>query len=432
MTVRDFKRIKFAEIDLSNSLTIIGGKNAQGKSSAIDALVSAIGGKTYAPSMPIRKGAEKAETIVKIDTPRGVLTVRRYFTAAGSAVEVRNEEGMKPTAPQALLDSLMSTVALDPLAFTRKDPKKQVEDLKRMVGLDFSELDRKAAALTDARKIANAKVKELEAKFRDMPPIPEGTRDEEVSLSALSEELERAYLHNAERDRLDAEADRQNERLRTADLWISQAESKVIELRNQLAEAEVTLARYQAGRGPIEAEAQAAAAAVAAFELKDTDALRAAIASGEMINRSVRQMRKVQAAREEWRAAAQQAEALTAELAAIDEEKRKQLGAAKFPVDGLTFDETGLFLNGIPFAQASSAEQLRVSVPLAFSEAPNLKFAIIKDGSLLDHDSLALVAELTDKAGGQLILERVGSDDMCSIVMTEGVVEGQQPELEVA
>jgi hypothetical protein len=48
----------------------------------------------------------------------------------------------------------------------------------------------------------------------------------------------------------------------------------------------------------------------------------------------------------------------------------------------------------VPFAQASSAEQLRVSVGMGLAINPIFRVILIKDGSLLDEDSRAMIAEM--------------------------------------
>ncbi|MGI9420342.1 MAG: hypothetical protein ACR2RA_21165, partial [Geminicoccaceae bacterium] len=70
--------------------------------------------------------------------------------------------------------------------------------------------------------------------------------------------------------------------------------------------------------------------------------------------------------------------------------------AVKMPIDGLGLGDGVVTLNGIPFDQVSTAEQMRTSVALAMAANPTLKVIRIKDGSLLDDDSLAMIAGMAD------------------------------------
>ena len=58
LEVQNVKRVKAVRLDCStNSLTVIGGRNGQGKTSVLDAIAFDIGGKRYEPSSLKRDGA---------------------------------------------------------------------------------------------------------------------------------------------------------------------------------------------------------------------------------------------------------------------------------------------------------------------------------------------------------------------------------------
>ena len=100
--------------------------------------------------------------------------------------------------------------------------------------------------------------------------------------------------------------------------------------------------------------------------------------------------------------------------------------------DGNT-EFTGVTFNGLPFEQASSAEQLRVSVAMALGLAPArpdaIKVLLVRDASLLDDNSLKLITDMTEAAGGQCWLERVSNtDEEEQLIISEGgtvMVDGQ-------
>jgi hypothetical protein len=88
---------------------------------------------------------------------------------------------------------------------------------------------------------------------------------------------------------------------------------------------------------------------------------------------------------------------------------------------------------GLPFDQASSAEQLRVSVAIAMAAHPKLRVLRIKDGSLLDERSLAMLEEMAEAADYQVWVERVDTSGAVGIVMEDGaIVANHLPTPEVA
>ena len=120
------------------------------------------------------------------------------------------------------------------------------------------------------------------------------------------------------------------------------------------------------------------------------------------------------------------AERLTEQMEARKEEKAAAIGRAVMPVPGLGFGDGMVLFNGLPFEQASSAEQLRVSVAMAMRANPELRVLRIKDGSLLDDDNLALIAQMAEADDYQVWIERVETSGV-GVVMEDGAVAGTQP-----
>lgn len=114
---------------------------------------------------------------------------------------------------------------------------------------------------------------------------------------------------------------------------------------------------------------------------------------------------------------------LTERIERIQKTKADALAAVEFPVPGLSFDESGVTLNGIPLEQASSAEQLRVSVALAMAANPELRVLRIVDGSLLDSDSMKIITELATEHDYQVWIEVVDESGKVGVVIEEGRVK---------
>jgi hypothetical protein len=120
------------------------------------------------------------------------------------------------------------------------------------------------------------------------------------------------------------------------------------------------------------------------------------------------------------------ADALTGELKKHADAKTAAIKGAKMPVEGLSFDEQGMVIfNGQPLDQASQAEKIRVSVAIAASLSPKLKVAIVKDGSLLDKKSWALLGKYAEENGLQVFAETVDSSRPTAIVIEDGRVRAE-------
>lgn len=77
LELENVKRIKAVRLEPSpNGLTIIGGKNGQGKTSVLDAIAWGLGGDRYKPSVPAREGALVPPTI-HIELDNGIIVERK-------------------------------------------------------------------------------------------------------------------------------------------------------------------------------------------------------------------------------------------------------------------------------------------------------------------------------------------------------------------
>ena len=393
LAAENVKRLCAVEIKPDGSLVVIGGKNGAGKTSVLDSIMYALAGTKSIPSKPIRTGAKAGQIVVELDGDPP-MTVTRKLTAAGGSLEIKTADGFKAPSPQKILDELCGKVAFDPLAFTRMKPRDQIGELRALVGLDFSAVDTERKQLYDERTIANRQAKTLEA--QTVPVVPLDTPDEEVSVSDLVNKLV-----IAQDDNTTTELHQQNVTSRQTDL--DRLQATLTKAETMLAQAEAKLAE----RPPI----------------VDTAAIEQEIAAAEKTNEAVRAKQERKRLVGEYAAFSETSAALTDRIDQIDANKAAQLAGAEWPVPGLGFDEDGVTLNGLPFEQASSAEQLRVSVAMGLAVNPTLRVLLIRDGSLLDDEGLRMVAELAAERDGQVWIERVGEGAECSVVIEDGHVK---------
>lgn len=398
LEAQNVKRLKAVTITPKGHVVEIAGRNGQGKSSVLDSIMYALGGKDTFCDDPVRKGEQKAT--IKCDL--GELSVTRTITAeGGGTLKVTDANGAALPSPQKVLDALYSTVSFDPLAFARMKPAEQRETLQRMVGLDFAALDAQRETAFAERTEAGRIVKRLEGQLAGLPQHADAPAAE-VSVLALSKELQAATEADAAEQRIrDAHA-ANKKRMQKIDEEIERLRAEWSELAKKNSALEEEIKRLP--------------------EPVDADELRQRIAEAEALNRKVRENAKRSEVAAELEASRKRVEALTAKIAEIDAAKEKQLAGAKFPVPGLSFSAQGVTLNGVPFEQASQAEKLKVSVAMGFALNPRLKVLLVRDGSLLDEDSLAAVAAMAQQNGGQVWVETVGKGSDISVVIEDGHV----------
>jgi DNA repair exonuclease SbcCD ATPase subunit len=117
LTAENVKKLKVVDITANAGMNQITGKNGSGKTSVLDSIWWALGGKDGIQAVPIRKGQEKA--FIRLDL--GELIVERRFNASGTTtLSVKNSEGAAYPSPQSMLDALVGSLSFDPLAFSGK------------------------------------------------------------------------------------------------------------------------------------------------------------------------------------------------------------------------------------------------------------------------------------------------------------------------
>lgn len=436
--ITNFKRIESVRITPGADRTIIllGGRNGQGKSSTLDALTAAFGGKKLQPADPVRHGAAEAEIRVELDD--GDLTIRRVIQPDGESVlEVRDRLGAMKS-PQAVLDKLIGARFLDPLQFLALPAKEQRAQLMRLIGeaQRIAELDGKRERAFTKRTEVGRDLTRAEGELARLPAVEPGTPIDVAELTAEAKriaELERegAILQRT-REQCERETIQARAKLSSIVAERQKLEAEIERLKARVVELGVQSANWAKDAETCEAKEREATAKVDEF----TDRLEALRPRREEIDadlaRADQHNRTVYAAQAQGQRRAEVAEtvaklqaerdAITKTIAVIDGRKAEILAAAKLPVEGLGLDDDGITLGGVPFAQASGAERFRVALALAIAASPGLDDVWVRDAALLDGENVSLIQEQAAAAGKRVWLERVGTNDPEVIVISDGRV----------
>ena len=437
LAAENFKRLRAIMIKPDGSTVIVGGKNGAGKSSALDAIRAALGGKKHCPDEPVRRGAKKAQIVLETDE----LTVTRTFSKKGTQLEVTakdGEDGGPFPSPQAMLDKLVGTLSFDPLEFSRMDGAKQSEVVRRLAGLDFADLDARRAKLYPERTMIGRDVKTAKTLLDNIPIVE--APEAEVSISDAMAELTRRRAVNNENitARNELEDMRRGDALLTEEIaslrdglsrMVADGEREIQKLKDGLAklitDEEGGIADTEKRQIRQRNSGKDLAAKVEKLKDEDTDEIEFKIAGAEEVNAKVRLVAKRKEAAQDHEKHTAEFAALTRQIEDIDEQKAEAIQSAKYPIDGLEVTDDGVRLDGLPWAQASSAQQLRCSVGMGLALNPELKVLLVKDGSYLDEDNLQLIAEMATAAEAQVWIERVGKGDECTVIIEDGSIESR-------
>lgn len=418
LQAENIKRLSAVEIRPDGNLVEITGKNGQGKTSVLDAIWWALAGTKHVQSAPIRKGEDEAR--IRLDM--GELIVTRKFRRAEdggttTSIVVQTADGARYSSPQAVLDGLVGALSFDPLAFSRLDGKGRFEALRRLApGVDFDGIDQANKADFDKRTLLNRRLKELRGAAASII-VPDDTPEEPIDEAALIEQLDDAGRQNTEIEQRKADLEKQRRYVGDYRRDAKQNRDEAEELRKRAAKLDEEAAEFEATADKLEKEAEATTIPPQI----DTSVLRTKINTARKINADVSKRKEREKYLEHATVVETEAKALTAAIDKRKEEKLAAIAAAEMPVPGLAFGESDeVLFNGVPFDQASDAEQLRVSIAIAMAMNPKLRVIRVRDGSLLDDEAMKLLAEMADANDCQCWIERVDGSGKVGFVIEDG------------
>jgi DNA repair exonuclease SbcCD ATPase subunit len=430
LIAENVKGLKAVEIVPDGTLQIVAGANGQGKSSVMDSIWLAIGGsaavKGSNTSKPVRDGADGA--LARIDL--GDIIVTRKWNAEGkSTLKVESKEGATFKSPQSMLDDLVGKLSFDPLSFSNLDDKKQLETLMNMVELpkDPAEIDREKKRIFDERTLVNREVKNLKSQLEaysgfDFSDVP----NDEVKSTDIIKEMQTAQAVINENNEKRKELHQLETEFKAEHAAYLQDESELKRLENQIAELKNKMVDTSSRISRIKEKGSQLSQEVQNLVDPDLNEFHEKLNQVEEVNDKVRNKKKRHDLEKRYNQTVTEAEGLTFKLEDLESEKQKMIQNAKFPIEGLSFDENGVLYKGVPFKQCSSAERLRVSMAMAMSLNPKLKVIRIMDGSLLDSKSLEMIKEMAQEQDYQVWCEIVDESGTVGVVIEDGEVKQTQ------
>jgi DNA repair ATPase RecN len=414
--IRNIKGITDVEIDpvAIGDVIRIGGRNAAGKSSVLDAILYPIAGRRVDAAEVIRRGAVFAEVSIELDGRDGnrrrkYLVCRKWYRSDETA-EIKSTVTVKaifdpdsdnPNAtgnidsPQTFLNDLSGGIGIvDPHDFIRAFGPKQLSQLvdafapgESIVAID----DALAVAVEDRRTV------------RDRVRVLTATRDAFSSVSRADlkrdDPLPDLLRRQSDRDEY-AAADAENDRDRYG---IEHLQSERVTLETRIAAIADEIERA-ADRIRERSKSQQLDPVPRITVAEYSDALIVAESRGVW-----KQWRTaLSIADDEIERVSSTSDALNQSVDDLRSDRVALLSAVDDVVPGLSIVDDGIYFRGSPLRDCSSAEQIRVGALLSIAVDPALRVLLIRDGSLMDEDSLQILRDIAINNDFQVWIEIVG------------------------
>lgn len=443
LKARSFKNLD-VEVAFNGKSYVISGKNGAGKSSAIDAILLALG-KLGTVKQPIQQGKQTAETTVEILLDKdyeyknltlkagSILKCTRTWDEKSTKLNVYLE-GIKLPSPADLLDTLLGIASIpDPSKLISLKPMEQKKFFEELMGFNTDEIiQRKKAALEKVSRTesqVNLTLSNIKT-YDDVPdePMEERSLDE---VSALQKQHARETQEKAELDINIANGERGFKEVGDDIEWdtdtISKNETKIQEMKDEIERlTEVNRLALEKVNKNMEKRDKIN---TVLLELKgrrdnwismDTSVMMAMIT--EINNHNAlrkRQLTKIDL-KFNLREQRNVLEQYKADVATIDQERVTALQKMNLPA-GLEMTEDGILYEGLPVTedQLSEAKRLRLWTKILMAMHPNLRLLYLKHGSAFDDESMHQLLQEAAEQDYQVLIEKVSNEDKIQFTLIE-------------
>lgn len=416
LQLENVKRVRAVQlVPYKDGLTVIGGRNGQGKTSVLDAIAYALGGETFRPSQ-----VQNAEGInpatIRVELDNGLVVTR---SGKKCALKVTDPSGAR--SGQRLLDSFVEKLALDLPKFMQQSSREKASAILRALGIEdrLADIDRREKAACDARRDASVRLDLATKAAMAMPEYPDAP-DEPVSIQELMAELAENDAHNAIIAQARQDIERAREAIASNDASKQMLMEQIDGLRQRIAAIEqetIRLNRVISQNGEVAAE-----------EPYDGQDIRDRIAQAGDVNAKVKANADKQAAGERSLELKAEHERLDAQLESVREERRQLLASVNMPLEGLTMEDGELVYNGQRWDCMATSEQLVVAVSICHAVNPKCGFVLLDRLEAFDVAQLGRFDEWLKAHGLQAICTRVSTGDECTIVIEDGIVAKDEDE----
>ena len=404
LELENVKKIKAVQLaPTETGLTIIGGRNNQGKSSVLDAIAWALGGEKYRPSQAQREGSVLPPHL-KITLSNGLVAERN---GKNGTLKVTDPNGRK--GGQQLLSEFIEQLALDLPKFLYASSREKAEILLRVIGVgdQLAALDRQSKEIYNQR-LAIGQIADQKAKFAKEMPDYGDVPEELVSAGDLIRQQQEILARNGANQRKRQQAAR-------LELETVMYRQKVEGLQKELARATETLNQL---------EESLTTAKKSAEDLQDesTAELEESIRAIDELNRKIRANLDKEKAQEDARQYRAQYDQLTAQLETVRGKRQALLEGAALPLPGLSVDEGELTYYEKNWDSLSGSDQLKVATAIVRAVNPQCGFVLLDKLEQMDLDTLADFGRWLEGEGLQVIATRVSTGGECSVIIEDGAV----------
>lgn len=402
LELENVKRVKAVKLEpTKNGLTVVGGKNNQGKTSVLDAIAWALGGAKYKPSQAQREGS-LVEPQLHIELSNGMVVER---LGKNGSLKVTDPSGQKGN--QSLLDGFISQFALDLPKFMEADKNTKAKILLQIIGVGdkLSVFDKQESELYN-RRTEIGRIADQKKKYADEMVQWDGVPEEIVSAAELIQQQQEILARNGRNQELRSQVNNLEAQKALLEQRIEEAQKVLNTMHEQFAELMEKLSIANTNAKDLQDESTA--------ELEES------IANIDSTNAKVRDNLNKQRAQEEADEYKRQYGDLTTQIEEVRKSRMELLNGVEMPLDDLSVQDSELIYKGQKWDNMSGSDQLKVATAIVRKTNPQCGFVLLDKLEQMDIDTMNEFGKWLQDNNLQAIATRVSTGDECSIFIEDG------------
>lgn len=416
LEIENVKRVKAVQLEPSeNGLTVVGGRNGQGKTSVLDSIAWALGGDRFKPSQADREGSVNAPYL-KITMNNGLIVERK---GKNSTLQVTDPNGEK--AGQTLLNSFVEELAINLPKFMEATNKEKADTLLQIIGVGerLYELEKEEQEKYNYRR-SIGQIADQKKKHAAELPSYDNVPDKLISTQDLINSQQEILARNGENQRKRQMAKQYKEQLERETYQVNQKKAEIERLKAELVQIEQQVTETLTNLETAQKTAE---------QLQDesTAEVEASLRNIDETNEKIRTNHNKDLAEQEAHDLRNQYEKLSGDIEDIRESKQELLKGADLPLPGLSVEDGELTYNGQKWDNMSGSEQLRVSTAIVRKLKPQCGFVLIDKLEQMDLQTLQEFGQWLEQEGLQAIAARVTGGEEATIIIEDGEVVGSNP-----
>lgn len=423
LELENVKRIKAVSITpTTDGLTVIGGRNAQGKTSVLDAIAWALGGNSFKPQNPTREGSATPAKL-KIELSNGLIVTRQ---GSSGTLKVVDPTGKK--SGQTLLNSFIEQLALNLPKFMNSTDKEKAEVLLDLIGVkdQIKALDNQIETLSDQRRPLKTDYLGKRKVAADMPYYADAP-EEPVSATELIEKQQAILAKNSQNQAIRQKVVDLEAQMKLKEQQEADARERVKQIERDLVAANNQVSTIVNEKLQLSNSLNSTKDIAQKLVDESTEGIEQKLRDIDAINEKVRANQRRADLEAEAETTEETYKAISDQIETVRKQRIALLEGANMPLEDLDVKDGYLVYKGITWSDMSSAEQLRVATAIVRALKPDCGFVLVDKLEQMDTQTLADFGSWAQSVGLQVIGTRVSTGDECSVVIEDGYAKQDTP-----